>query len=155
MAGGRDCSVRVAILYSSSQNSLCRREVRKKCVGSCRNPLFIKSEFSLAWGTLYDDYLRPSQSFIHQVRILSYSSEAFIERDCCSRNPLFIKSEFSPWEIPLWDNPGSLASQSFIHQVRILSLMPFNSLKNNCGAKASRNPLFIKSEFSLCFCLSG
>jgi len=66
----------VAILYSSSQNSLialCDPDMRKKL---------------------------SSQSFIHQVRILSYS-----------------------WEIPLWDNPGSLASQSFIHQVRILSRM--------------------------------
>ena len=91
----------VAILYSSSQNSLTKE---------------------VAWGVLYDDYLRPSQSFIHQVRILS-KLEKYTSLACnlAGRNPLFIKSEFSQEEENM-ENKVTIESQSFIHQVRILSL---------------------------------
>ena len=66
-----------------------------------------------------------------------------------SRNPLFIKSEFShtlscPDAIlHLMADTGG--SQSFIHQVRILSQTILSQIK---GGEESRNPLFIKSEFS-------
>jgi len=72
-------TMRVAILYSSSQNSLMgsasEREIRLS-VKSRRNPLFIKSEFSLGGEQHLDDnsILDGSQSFIHQVRILSSES---------------------------------------------------------------------------------
>ena len=68
--------VEVAILYSSSQNSLglppygCISKSRTPCTGG-RNPLFIKSEFSLGGEQHLDDNSILSQSFIHQVRILS------------------------------------------------------------------------------------
>jgi len=93
---------RVAILYSSSQNSLTFApigygDLRK---GWGRNPLFIKSEFSR--GVFLHPVEGPpeSQSFIHQVRILS--------------PPLII-----PFIVI--EGFGALRSQSFIHQVRILS----------------------------------
>ena len=88
----------VAILYSSSQNSLLFKKGYSAEIIQRRNPLFIKSEFSRCRG----------QSSVW----------------CCltasSRNPLFIKSEFSR------------------HKRRFAD---FNYV-------ISRNPLFIKSEFS-------
>ena len=91
-------SFAVAILYSSSQNSLKLYNLAPpKLVIRCRNPLFIKSEFS------------PQQT-----------QRSPPHRQRCGRNPLFIKSEFSP-EIPYLDFDISFRSQSFIHQVRILS----------------------------------
>jgi len=95
MAGG------VAILYSSSQNSL---------------------EELTTW--FYASGIPcESQSFIHQVRILS--------------------SRGTGWKIN-----STHWSQSFIHQVRILSGMPTVSIPNDVKKKIRRNPLFIKSEFS-------
>jgi len=118
----------VAILYSSSQNSLTtiKNIVNYSKLAKSRNPLFIKSEFSLGREyflpsqmphlsmksqsfihqvrILSDDTLRPrklrcpSQSFIHQVRILSYKGKL--------NDPILSRKE---------------KSQSFIHQVRILS----------------------------------
>jgi len=88
-----------------------------------------------------------SQSFIHQVRILSYISPAdrlaMIKR---CRNPLFIKSEFSLLE--------GLEFYGFSEQVAILYSSSQNSLYKKSKAvmaegDGSRNPLFIKSEFSL------
>jgi len=117
----------VAILYSSSQNSLLRR---------IHPPLFF--------------FITKSQSFIHQVRILSLMAlNAFLWKllyrvailysssqnsleiygevakldSLGGRNPLFIKSEFSPI---------LMCGRSYLTG-RILN---------------SRNPLFIKSEFS-------
>jgi len=122
----------VAILYSSSQNSL-RKMINNKCNKwrpKCRNPLFIKSEFSQpAWtnpggireklkvAILYSSsqnsligrvvflegisLLVLSQSFIHQVRILS------------------LQKNMGNYILSLIQK-----SQSFIHQVRILSAPP-------------------------------
>ena len=169
----------VAILYSSSQNSL------------------IVIAAALYFGGHF-----MSQSFIHQVRILSPS---FISGRSWSfsfsRNPLFIKSEFSRNDQLagyLWRRERDVAilysssqnslllkadevatmlgvSQSFIHQVRILSCLRRWKLNRQAGknwqvailysssqnslrdcpstgiGKSSltcRNPLFIKSEFS-------
>ena len=90
-----------------------------------RNPLFIKSEFSLPLSKRQASILKSlgSQSFIHQVRILS------------------------PHHMPEVDPPEIPASQSFIHQVRILS-----QIRKVCHSRQQfgwrRNPLFIKSEFS-------
>ena len=69
----------VAILYSSSQNSLVREILAAAGEGDeiSRNPLFIKSEFSQELVTKLTAAGIPceeSQSFIHQVRILSYST---------------------------------------------------------------------------------
>ena len=119
-----------------------------------RNPLFIKSEFSrhLWTAEVHNWVVSKSQSFIHQVRILSLLDDfadhkcidfadcrnpLFIKsefsQECCqcnighlpaSRNPLFIKSEFSPVEFRLHQGTTNPESQSFIHQVRILSGVP-------------------------------
>ena len=66
---------KVAILYSSSQNSLgiCPRGVSApRGRPPSRNPLFIKSEFSREYGKRKEKTETDmSQSFIHQVRILS------------------------------------------------------------------------------------
>ena len=155
-------------------------------------------------GTSWHAWQSRSQSFIHQVRILSRLKKAVHhETDMGScRNPLFIKSEFSPagWRLHFFihwrscvailysSSQNSLRtsmnmmlyllmlyrqSQSFIHQVRILShwgwttprwqLHPwvailYSSSQNSLGCLPlgvqwwaflhSRNPLFIKSEFS-------
>ena len=117
---------RVAILYSSSQNSLLVTGTTVSMSLQCRNPLFIKSEFSPEKST-YDDLV----SFIEQGRnplfIKSeFSLRGFQERmgkgETVRRNPLFIKSEFS--------RGGEV---SHYHTT----------------AFSGRNPLFIKSEFSL------
>jgi len=114
----------VAILYSSSQNSLQERmgESEGHRRWASRNPLFIKSEFSHGTGIVIKTCggLK-SQSFIHQVRILSG----------VSRNTPFQQMT---------------GSQSFIHQVRILS---GEQHLNEDKVLDGRNPLFIKSEFSL------
>jgi len=67
------CGCIVAILYSSSQNSLTFRATDRHNPASRRNPLFIKSEFSLylCLAHALHGRARKSQSFIHQVRILS------------------------------------------------------------------------------------
>ena len=153
------CSIMVAILYSSSQNSLLswKTGIVSYAIES-RNPLFIKSEFSHMRKKMSSDSEDPeqSQSFIHQVRILSAFDVAYAfatsKAERC-RNPLFIKSEFSHLFIvvPLLllqnvailysSSQNSLkeggiealvkprkkkgpTSQSFIHQVRILSAPP-------------------------------
>ena len=119
---------KVAILYSSSQNSLSEiflwRDSQRP-LWVCRNPLFIKSEFSQKYRyALGHVRFMTSQSFIHQVRILSWGVQRMdtsLQPRC--RNPLFIKSEFSlGWTLPWRTLPvRALPSQSFIHQVRILS----------------------------------
>jgi len=144
----------------------------------------------MPWGIL-------SQSFIHQVRILSilWACQRALPR-AGRRNPLFIKSEFSHWKedavrhpehvvailysssqnslnLPSFGWKAVLRSQSFIHQVRILSsylrwdiclwlpqlvAILYSSSQNSLLSKLEealhivndgRNPLFIKSEFSL------
>ena len=117
----------VAILYSSSQNSLrlckCFSTFRRKS----RNPLFIKSEFSpLTAGT--------AQSWTAVVAILYSSSQNSLVSNTSmtirfsmvsvSRNPLFIKSEFSLVLLGVALSEIVWLSQSFIHQVRILSAPP-------------------------------
>ena len=143
--------LQVAILYSSSQNSLGPVWLYLKIAHALhgRNPLFIKSEFSRG--------------------ILNLSKTSFWQ----GRNPLFIKSEFS--RVNIWPQPvlSYGVSQSFIHQVRILSLFLYALNKREAIERASqsfihqvrilsryqqgrytsssrwgRNPLFIKSEFS-------
>jgi len=91
-----------------------------------RNPLFIKSEFSLK--EIYGEVAKLSelsQSFIHQVGILSRSNldvkVSCTRRVAGGRNPLFIKSEFSLFITSYADVEATLKR---------------------------RNPLFIKSEFS-------
>ena len=120
-----------------------------------RNPLFIKSEFSHGLQELVKvlrvvNDVGASQSFIHQVRILStntsLSPAIWLARE--GRNPLFIKSEFSRPENIMPISPlNPPPSQSFIHQVRILSWV--NQKCSGGWSGSSRNPLFIKSEFSL------
>jgi len=62
----------VAILYSSSQNSLKVRRFRRNSVGRyCRNPLFIKSEFSRK----YDDLGNRPGMATPKVAILYSSSQ--------------------------------------------------------------------------------
>ena len=151
---------RVAILYSSSQNSL--------------------KLFFFFFCLLVFLVKLMSQSFIHQVRILSreryHISKVNIDRYLVSRNPLFIKSEFSPRSrispsvsVPAISSQsfihqvrilssgtetfgraghGQPLSQSFIHQVRILSPLRGQDLFGFILRLPSRNPLFIKSEFS-------
>ena len=165
-------AIEVAILYSSSQNSLMGLLNSASTRGlPSRNPLFIKSEFS-PWsiGRTRTSVVR-SQSFIHQVRILSVIKENSLTSIMWwSRNPLFIKSEFSHDKLAL-RRAKSVKSQSFIHQVRILSgnslgrvtwwlpqasqsfihqvrILSSISSKNNSTSFWCRNPLFIKSEFS-------
>ena len=104
---GSASSKRVAILYSSSQNSLLATDLCRQPhhPPKSRNPLFIKSEFSHELSGMFNDPVADS-----------------------SRNPLFIKSEFSRgmgWR-GLSDD---LQSQSFIHQVRILSLIQLKTKK--------------------------
>ena len=88
---------------------------------------------------------RASQSFIHQVRILSGFLGLVWVKEITCRNPLFIKSEFSRARHRLACASFETQSQSFIHQVRILSG------DEDCRFilhGEGRNPLFIKSEFS-------
>jgi len=116
----------VAILYSSSQNSLWDERFHDEPFPSGlsrRNPLFIKSEFSQEEAVAKTkEVFGESQSFIHQVRILScsYMHDSYIHNSLVAilysssqnslsfnadygrsartfrrRNPLFIKSEFS------------------------------------------------------------
>ena len=86
-----------------------------------------------------------SQSFIHQVRILSLGSWSQKLGGRGRRNPLFIKSEFSPW--------GELLDDYLRPRVAILysssqnSLLKWSFFKQYPGS-GGRNPLFIKSEFS-------
>ena len=98
----RSVGLAVAILYSSSQNSLLTNTPPSPAI----------------W--------LASQSFIHQVRILSYGCGRIgLALSVSGRNPLFIKSEFSldtVWIIKYLDLYNK--SQSFIHQVRILSAPP-------------------------------
>jgi len=89
---------RVAILYSSSQNSLVRKAE-------------VDSETLFRW----------SQSFIHQVRILS--SKRRMRSACTCRVAILYSS----------------SQNSLCTSVRI----------KMCPQWTSRNPLFIKSEFSL------
>ena len=86
----------VAILYSSSQNSLGNIRV-----------LTAQGKYE-------------SQSFIHQVRILSSFIHTYVTMTLPRRNPLFIKSEFSQEK----------------------------RRREGGDQDGSRNPLFIKSEFS-------
>ena len=118
----------------------------------CRNPLFIKSEFSREMKKIID------LKTLYGVAILYSSSQNSLCRDTELSEPSSI------WRL----------SQSFIHQVRILSTLKRNkhrrkieklfvailysssqnSLRIFTAArppnwrKLSRNPLFIKSEFS-------
>jgi len=119
----------VAILYSSSQNSL-------RIFTAARPP---------NWRKL----INTSQSFIHQVRILSWPGAKLRSSKTSSmrrRNPLFIKSEFSPrWQLHPWwcrlrRNPLFIKSE--------FSLPPFRQMTGEGHRSKSRNPLFIKSEFS-------
>ena len=90
-----------------------------------------------------------SQSFIHQVRILSSNGEDPEHRQVppC-RNPLFIKSEFSLAVTQKKPSPLRGRNPLFIKSEfsQVQDLFGFIlRLRTPC----SRNPLFIKSEFSL------
>jgi len=146
---------KVAILYSSSQNSLwinpggirefkfiSRNPLFIKSEFSLyppsflfgnildkkesRNPLFIKSEFShtkeIAWGVLYDE----SQSFIHQVRILSWRWRGHPCAQACKGLSQSFIHQVRILSLACLDliRRRPKKSQSFIHQVRILSLKP-------------------------------
>jgi len=173
----------VAILYSSSQNSLREWLIWKKFIIMIlrRNPLFIKSEFSLSyfgllvflyflylvailysssqnslyWLTfIYNRWKRgvSSQSFIHQVRILSRDSPIKAVLDGFYVAILYSSSQNSLSMTISWRPPISLlsiTSQSFIHQVRILSGWQHPRWCRLRLCNRRRNPLFIKSEFSL------
>ena len=97
--GVRVANVEVAILYSSSQNSL----------GARKGPPRRKRRVAILYSS--------SQN---SLGVEGSTRSGHI----CRRNPLFIKSEFSPWT-----NPGGIREK----------------------LKACRNPLFIKSEFSLIY----
>ena len=155
--------MRVAILYSSSQNSLRDTELSEPSSRwRCRNPLFIKSEFSppKKWliSSLQTDDGR-SQSFIHQVRILSSSFSKFAGRRFLSVAILYSSSQNSlsrgRWARPrpaagvaiLYSSSQNsllkihitiihtegVPSQSFIHQVRILSPDRIRGFKKRLG----------------------
>ena len=139
----------VAILYSSSQNSL----------GIGKNSLT-----SIMWW---------SQSFIHQVRILSgerlralrarqpevvailYSSSQnslsgvsyMTTPSDQGRNPLFIKSEFSLRDFKDWAEFVDYCFVAILYSSSQNSLA-MGSASERVRLSVSRNPLFIKSEFS-------
>ena len=140
---------RVAILYSSSQNSLQHQAgtVLLWVQEGSRNPLFIKSEFSLGSPSSVSLHGIPaSQSFIHQVRILSSRCIFTATPQTMRGSQSFIHQVRILSRIAgrgRWAQPQS---QSFIHQVRILS--QDSACPARQGKETSRNPLFIKSEFS-------
>ena len=124
---------RVAILYSSSQNSLIvvksGSHFRRASLMSQSfiHQVRILSEFL---NFLFKFSTHTSQSFIHQVRILSMKKVVDLKTLYGGRNPLFIKSEFSPKLKELKENSTHTdTSQSFIHQVRILSGLSFYGYK--------------------------
>ena len=87
-----------------------------------------------------------SQSFIHQVRILSQKSYGLEDEDIeTGRNPLFIKSEFSH----LYGETAKLEKidVAILYSSSQNSLLP--SSLSLATTRRGRNPLFIKSEFSL------
>jgi len=172
------------------------------------SPLFIRSSLFVHELRQLEPHEDESQSFIHQVRILSWyhqgwgrvsSSSSFqvailysssqnsleyednrYQRDIwrdCSRNPLFIKSEFSQTLSSLCAFFRGLmvkrrrvailysSSQNSLKQIHALTLqlhirvaILYSSSRNfltsytraegTTGTARSRNPLFIKSEFS-------
>ena len=117
---------RVAILYSSSQNSLRPKKWLIDNFLTSRNPLFIKSEFSYRkqrWN-ISDTHLRVAILYSSSQNSLAIGFEYSIDMFSACRNPLFIKSEFSPWEGSPFTKFVFGMSQSFIHQVRILSKEP-------------------------------
>jgi len=144
---------RVAILYSSSQNSLMPEH--KKHIVSLKEEvaiLYSSSQNSLVKKIHFNkrrNIYSKSQSFIHQVRILSTTQRRPSTLQARGRNPLFIKSEFSPDEdyYTLHQeedgrNPLFIKSE-FSRGIKELMLL---YLKKGYGW--CRNPLFIKSEFS-------
>ena len=114
----------VAILYSSSQNSLKKFETD---------------------GDRH--YAMQSQSFIHQVRILSAVFKSMSRLAWQGgRNPLFIKSEFSRGEQHLSDD--SILDVAILYSSSQNSLVEKRILERIDKSEQGRNPLFIKSEFS-------
>ena len=119
----RIINLQVAILYSSSQNSL----------------QFLTSATQVCPSG-------QSQSFIHQVRILSLAEKPSQAQDIASQSFIHQVRILSGWARAKVIGGEQHLSQSFIHQVRILSGgINIASLLT----RDSRNPLFIKSEFSL------
>jgi len=120
----------VAILYSSSQNSL-QKSGKQKDRGMGVAILYSSSQNSLS---------------------LLNDKGIYIEWAERCRNPLFIKSEFS------LDNPGSLACLDYPGGIRGEVAILYSSSQNSLCKKvypddapivwSGRNPLFIKSEFS-------
>ena len=96
-----------------------------------------------------------SQSFIHQVRILSCKRVLKPTGTIWGRNPLFIKSEFSlPRSGSETSVKGGRRNPLFIKSE--FSQDGLQGIYRGSNSK-SRNPLFIKSEFSLCllFCANS
>ena len=116
----------VAILYSSSQNSLSDDQILVLESLGLKSQSFIHQVrilFPSLTSTSRFCHGVKSQSFIHQVRILSAKVNAAcgLHVHVDGRNPLFIKSEFSLFNKFCLVLHLFLWSQSFIHQVRILS----------------------------------
>ena len=89
-----------------------------------------------------------SQSFIHQVRILSCLRRWKLNRQAGKVAILYSSSQNSlATSKAVFHRYFYPESQSFIHQVRILLEVPV--LEGGCREASCRNPLFIKSEFSL------
>jgi len=123
--------VEVAILYSSSQNSLSsrRRERIRLSVKSHVAILYSSSQNSLVGNRYHSlnvsSIERQSQSFIHQVRILSLRIV---------------------WDKRFHDKP---LSQSFIHQVRILSSLGLEDNKKEVKEGEEVAILYSSSQNSL------
>ena len=116
----------VAILYSSSQNSLCLTASSRDCRFMAVAILYSSSQNSLGILTMCRrSILQRSVAILYSSSQNSLGHESWKLPKAVSsfcRNPLFIKSEFS----------------------RPTGLKP-----RGIWEKPSRNPLFIKSEFSL------
>ena len=90
----------VAILYSSSQNSLKKRVYIYSYPADYagRNPLFIKSEFSQGDGQSRALYAYQDVAILYsssQNSLLGVNNTSMTTPSLMGRNPLFIKSEFS------------------------------------------------------------
>ena len=86
-----------------------------------------------------------SQSFIHQVRILSRVFGFHGESSADGRNPLFIKSEFSLDVLLGMNNPNTVVAILYSSSQNSLTATGASSFSRR---RQGRNPLFIKSEFS-------
>ena len=119
----------VAILYSSSQNSLILSvETEKDIIPSKVAILYSSSRNSLLELSSYEEVelVSPSQSFIHQVRILSHRGHMSVGHSYAPWTVaiLYSSSQNSLMRIQNTEGSHHWMSQSFIHQVRILSVPP-------------------------------